>query len=186
MATTDVLVLCTANRCRSPMAAALLAAELQQAGAALPVRSAGFLDAGWPAPVEVTQAMARYGIDLGRHRSRPVTVSDLDQADLVLAATREHLRQAIVLAPGAWPRAFTLRELARRGAATGPRPATQDLPAWLARVHAGRDRMALLGESAGDDVADPTGGPPDGYLQTAAGLHQLARTLAALCWPAGT
>jgi protein-tyrosine phosphatase len=181
----EVLVLCTANRCRSPMAAALLDGELRAAGAAAAVRSAGFLGAGWPAAPEAVAAMAGYGIDLGPHRSRQVTAGDVGQADLVLAAAREHLRQAIVLDPGAFPRAFTLRELVRRGSAAGPRAATETMASWLARVHAGRQRSALLGGAASDDIADPMGGPPDGYRQAAAGIGQLVRALTVLCWPVG-
>jgi hypothetical protein len=68
--------------------------------------------------------------------------------------------------------------------AAGRRAAGESLDDWLARVHAGRQRSALLGASAADDVADPAGGPREGYEQTAAVLSLLVDRLAGLCWAA--
>ena len=95
---------------------------------------------------------------------------------------REHLRHAVVTLPAAWPRAFTLRELVRRGAAVGGRRPGESLAGWLARAHDGRQRAALLGDCADDDVADPVGGPPGGYAETAAALGSLLDRLAELGW----
>jgi protein-tyrosine phosphatase len=182
---TEILVLCTANICRSPMAAALLARELAARGVLAQVYSAGMRGGGAaPPPAEVVAVLAGQALDVTQHRSRLVAAGDLARADLVLAMAREHLRHAVVVAPDAWPRAFTIRELVRRGDLAGPRPPEENLPDWLARVHDGRSRLALLGDSARDDVADPIGGPLAGYERTAAELGQLARRLADLCWPA--
>ena len=41
----------------------------------------------------------------------------------------------------------------------------------------GRQRAALLGDSPDDDIADPIGGPPHGYAETAAILSQLLNRL---------
>jgi protein-tyrosine phosphatase len=178
----EILVLCTANICRSPMAGALLARELTAAGDSVLVRSAATAGRdGIPPPAEVVSVMAAYGRDVSGHRSQVATAGDLGGADLVLAMTREHLRHAVVVAPATWPRAFTLRELVRRGDLAGRRQPEEALPGWLARVHAGRSRTALLGDSAEDDIADPIGGPLSGYEQTAAELWQLTGRLADLC-----
>src|SRR5580698_3128485 len=128
--------------------------------------------------------MAGFGLDVSAHRSRAVTTEDLDRADLTLAMARENLRHAVVTAPAVWPRAFTLKELVRRGEAVGPRAPGESLDGWLARAHDGRERTALLGDSAADDVADPTGGPPGGYTETAAILSDLLDQLVGLCWSA--
>jgi protein-tyrosine phosphatase len=181
---TEVLVLCTANICRSPMAAALLARELAARGVRAQVHSAGTLGSNLLPPAEVMTVLAVHGLDVTGHRSRLATASDLERADLILAMAREHLRHAAVVAPGAWPRAFTIRELVRRGDLIGPRLPGETVPQWLARAHDGRTRRALLGDSAQDDIADPMGGPLAGYEQAAAGLRQLAGRLADLCWPA--
>lgn len=184
MIVTGILVLCTANVCRSPMAASLLARELATRDFAVPVRSAGMVGGGSPPTAEAAAVMAGYGLDLAGHRSHVATAADLARAELVITMSRMLLRHAVVLAPDAWPRVFTLRELVRRGDLVGRRAAGETVAGWLARLHAGRSRLDLLGDSARDEVADPVGGPLSGYEATAAGLQQLARRLSDLCWPA--
>jgi protein-tyrosine phosphatase len=178
----DILMLCTANVCRSPMAAALLARRLATLGVTVPVRSAGMIGGGDPPLPEAVSVMASYGIEIASHRSRIVCAADLAPASLVLAMTREHLRHAAITAPGAWPRAFTLKELIRRGEQVGPRPPGEPFSGWLSRAHAGRTRTSLLGNSPDDDVADPAGGPPRAYADTAGLLDRLVTRLAELGW----
>jgi protein-tyrosine phosphatase len=181
-----VVVLCTANVCRSPMAAALLARQLAALGVSVPVTSAGMLADGVPALPEAVAVMAGHGLDLSAHRSRVVTAEVLACAGLVLAMARENLRHAVVMAPDAWPRGFTLKEFIRRGERTGPRPPGQPWDEWLSRIHAGRQRASLLGDAAEDDVPDPAGGPPPAYAATAALLADLMSRVAHLCWPRPT
>jgi len=167
------------------MAEALLADRLAALGSAATVRSSGMLGDGEPPHPEAITAMAGFGLDISAHRSRRVIAQDLEAADLTLAMARENLRHAVVTAPAAWPRAFTLRELVRRGGAAGQRGSEESLGAWLARAHHGRERAALLGDSPTDDVADPAGGPPDGYAETATILSGLLDRLVGLCWQSG-
>jgi protein-tyrosine phosphatase len=164
------------------MAEALLVRRLATVGAAVSVRSAGLLRAEDPPPPEVISAMTAYRLDVTAHRSRVVSAADLSAADLVLAMAREHVRHAVVTAPEAWPRAFTLKELVRRGQEIGPRRRGQSLARWLARIHDGRDRSALLGDSPTDDVADPIGGSPQAYMGTVDLLDRLVSQLVGLCW----
>jgi protein-tyrosine-phosphatase len=164
------------------MAEALLADRLAGRGSATTVRSGGMLGDGEPPCPEAVAAMAGYGLDIAAHRSRLVTAGEFEQADLTLAMARENLRHAVVTAPGIWPHAFTIKELVRRGEAIGPRAPGESLASWLARAHDGRERTALLGDSDDDDVADPTGGPPQGYTETAAMLSGLLGRLTDLCW----
>lgn len=177
-----IVVLCTANVCRSPMAAALLARRLAALGVTVPVRSAGMTGGGDPPHPEVISVMASYGIQIASHRSRVVCAADLASATLVLAMARDHLRYAAATEPGAWPRAFTLKELVRRGERIGPRLPGEPLSSWLSRVQAGRERASLLGDSPDDDVADPAGGPFRGYADTAGLLDRLVTSLAELGW----
>jgi len=179
---TRIMVLCSGNQCRSPMVQALFLRRLVTLNATAAVRSAGMLQAGVPPPPEVVSTMAGYGLDVTQHRSRLVTAEDLAQADLILGMAREHVRHAVVTAPPSWPRAFTLKELLRRGHETGPRMPGEPLADWLARVHQGRTHAALLGDSPLDDVADPAGGPPQGYAVTAALLDELVARLVELGW----
>ena len=136
-----------------------------------------------PADAAAVRAMARFSLDIASHRSRKITADDLERADLVVTLDRDCLRAAVVVAPDAWPRAFTLKELVRRGRACGSRPATQSLSAWVARVHRGRTRSDLLGSCSDDDVADPAGGPQRGYDRTAAVLSSLVAAMIGYFWP---
>lgn len=177
-----IMVLCTANVCRSPMAAALLVRRLAVLGVSVPVRSAGMIRCGDPPYPEVVSVMASYGIEISSHSSRVACATDLARASLVLAMARDNLRYAVITEPGAWPRAFTLKELIRRGDQIGPRPPGESFPEWLSRAHAGREHSSLLGDSAEDDVADPAGGPRRAYAATASLLDHLVTRLAELGW----
>jgi protein-tyrosine phosphatase len=177
-----VLLLCTANRCRSVMAGAFLGHRLGVAEAAIEVCSAGVAGSGLEPAAEVVSVMGGYGLDVSGHRSHQVTVADLDAAQLILGLAREHVRHAAVTAPDSWPRAFTLKEIVRRGTEIRARLPGEPLPEWLAALHAGRDRRALLGDGPADDVADPIGGPPPAYAAAAAELDHLVGLLARLGW----
>jgi protein-tyrosine phosphatase len=178
----SILVLCSANQCRSPMAAALLSRRLSALRIPVAVRSAGLLQEGAPPSPGAISALVPYGLEISGHRSHRVTVADLTWGDLVLGMTREHVRHAVVTAPDTWPRAFTLKELVRRGEEIGPAKPGEPLADWLDRVHEGRERAALLGDSLVDDVSDPMGGPRRAYADTAALLDELTGRLAGLCW----
>lgn len=88
-----LLVVCTGNLCRSPMAEGLLRARLarDEARRDWQVKSAGtWATDGRPASAHAIVEMARRGIDLHAHRSRNVTRDMLVEADLVLTMTRQH------------------------------------------------------------------------------------------------
>jgi protein-tyrosine phosphatase len=178
----EILLLCTANVCRSVMAQAMLSSQLATHSVTAGVASAGTLSCGRESLPEVISVMAARGIDVSGHRSRLVTADDLARADLVLGLAREHVRHAAVLLPAAWPRSFTLLELLRRGHHVGPRSPAEPLSDWLARAAGDRDRRDLLGSSPADDVADPAGGPLRGYQATADLLDQLTRDLVEQRW----
>ena len=177
-----IVVLCTANVCRSPMAAALLALRLSGLGVAAPVRSAGTVGGGHPPYPEVISVMAWYGIEIASHRSHVASAADLACADLVLAMARDNLRNVVTTEPGAWPRTFTLKEIVRRAEQIGPRRPGEPFADWVSRAHAGRQRVSLLGDSAEDDVADPTGRSLRAYADTASLLDRLVSRLAELGW----
>jgi protein-tyrosine-phosphatase len=88
-----ILIVCTGNLCRSPMAMALLQDKLSQDEARQDwqVESAGTWGAeGRPASDHAVAEMAERGIDLSSHQARPVTGDMVSEADLVLVMTQNH------------------------------------------------------------------------------------------------
>ena len=161
------------------MAEALLRAHLEKAGVAADVSSAGLLEPGHRAAPEVVELLSERGIDASGHLSRRLSGRLIEESDLVLAMARDHLREAVLVAPAAFGRVFTLKELVRRGEAT---PASPGLgrEGWLALMGAGRQPRQLLGRDGGDDIADPIGGPMSEFRTTLAELDDLSSRLAAL------
>jgi len=89
-----IVVVCTANICRSPMAAALLqhalAAQSDQLRS-LRVTSAGVsARSGDAASQNSVVAMKKVGLNISQHRSQPVTQKILDEAIAVLCMTEAH------------------------------------------------------------------------------------------------
>jgi len=181
----DVLVVCTANMCRSPMLEAFLGSALRARGAEAHVHSAGTMADGRGAVREVIEVSAERGHDLRSHVGRRLSPELVRGADLCLPLAREHLREIVVMAPEAFARTFTPKELVRRAAAVGGRRPGEALPIFLDRVHDGRTPRQLMGNDPADDVADPIGGPRYGYERTAVELENLASSIAALLAPVG-
>jgi L-threonylcarbamoyladenylate synthase len=142
---TRILIICTGNLCRSPMAVGVAmqilatrlkcrADELRRHG--FEIASAGTGSApGYPASDNGEAAMAERGIDISGHRSQPMTVDSLLAADYIWVMTQGHLDSVLRLAP----------EVAERTALLDPR---------------------------GRPVADPIGGDIDAYRTCARHLEQ--------------
>jgi protein-tyrosine-phosphatase len=152
-----VLVVCTANRCRSPVAEVLLWKQLALADVPAVVTSAGFLEAGQPIDPTMASVMAELGIDLSTHRSRQVSAELLADADLVLTMERSHAREVAVLHGG--PLAVATFQ---RFAATG-RPA---------------EHAELVGDRQPDEIPDPIGRPASTHRAVALELERLAAAVA--------
>ena len=176
---TRVLLLCTANQCRSPMGEVLLRAHRP----ALEVQSAGRLPGGVPASAAAVKILAGRGLDLAKHVSQTATPELLLASDLIVGMAREHVRDAVLARPEVRPRAFTLKDLVRRGEALGRRPAGRPLDEWLSAAGADRTTNDLLGEMAADDVADPIGQSAARYQTCADELDDLLRRLAGVAFP---
>jgi protein-tyrosine phosphatase len=179
-----ILIVCTANQCRSPIAEGLLRAELATRGIEASVDSAGLMPGGMPATTTALEVLAGRGIDLAAHRSRTLGDADVDLggADLVLAMERRHAQEAALLVPDAKARTFTLVDLVRRAEAADARRPEEDLRAWARRLAAGRTTSDFVG--FGDDsIADPIGQPRATYETTAALLDDLLGRFLDRAWP---
>ena len=90
----NIIVVCTANICRSPMAEGLLAHAL--AGQPEPLKSLKVVSVGVSARTgdvvseNSVVALRKTGIDISGHRSRPLTQEMLDGALAVLCMTEAH------------------------------------------------------------------------------------------------
>lgn len=89
---THVLLVCTGNICRSPLAEAMLRGELASRGATdITVLSAG--TGAWdgaPASEGAYLVGLEHELDLSAHRARLLTRDLVQQADLVLTMARHH------------------------------------------------------------------------------------------------
>lgn len=166
-----VLVVCTANICRSPLAERLLHQRLvERFGAryqSVAVSSAGVRAlAGQSMDPPAADVLRDLGGDPDGFFARQLDEGMLRGADLVLTMTREHRAAAVTLTPSALRRTFTLAELARLSAAVP----TDDVPPG------GAERLGAIAQHAaplrgtmppayagGDDIDDPHGGPVEGY-----------------------
>jgi protein-tyrosine phosphatase len=182
----DVLFVCTSNLCRSPSAASFLRQKMGDAGSEVTVHSAGTMEAGVGTPRALLSEARALGIDLVDHLPRVVDPDMIRAADLVVGLTRQHLRETVTAVPSSFPKTFTLREIVRRGVHTGPRSAAEGLGVWLTRLHEGRRRTDLMGESPDDDIADPIGGTPDDYRKMLTDVSRLTETLHDLAWSTAT
>ena len=111
----QILVVCTANICRSPMAEVLLADRLRRAdpGSGWSVSSAGvWALEGLPASTGAQAVLEPRGMNLSAHRSRAVTPELLDQAHLVLVMTSPHRLALLADFPQAAGKVFLLAEMA--------------------------------------------------------------------------
>lgn len=137
-----ILLVCTGNVCRSPMAAAIMSQRILERGLAgeIEVRSAGvWAGQGYGASEHATTVLAERGLDLRQHVSRQLTLVELARADIVLVMEEAQRRSIFHLAPEHLSKVFLLAEMAGRH----------------------------------DDVADPYGGPIEGYGDSARQIERL-------------
>lgn len=152
-----VLMVCTGNTCRSPLATALLERLLKEEGpAGVTVSSAGVAaQDGAPASEGAYLVALEAGLDLSAHRARQLSPDLIRNANLILTMSPRHLRRVADL--GGIGKAMLLSEYATGGAGADeiPDPFGGDVHAYretlqnLRRLIA-RVRGRLATEISGD------------------------------------
>ncbi|HZB04016.1 MAG TPA: low molecular weight protein arginine phosphatase [Actinomycetota bacterium] len=176
-----ILLICTGNICRSPMALGFLADRSGRLlDGALIVRSAGtWARPGSPPTPEAEASVAERGIDISDHRSTPVSSDLIGWADLIITMTAEHRDEVLDMTPDADDRTFTLKELVALLGALPPPEVERSRDALLARV----DEASALRASgrapapADADVVDPIGMSDETYRAVAWELEELTDAL---------
>lgn len=175
----SILIVCTANICRSPVAEHLLRAELDayQSSTNFTVSSAGIR--GWDGSEmepNVAAELRRLGGDPREFRARAFTSQIGWAADLILTAGLEHRACVLQELPEALRRTFTLLEFAHLVSEV---PSVRDAggsPREVVRRAAAARGAASIEEY---DIADPFGGTLEGHRETATSIHRAVAAIAA-------
>ncbi len=112
-----ILFVCTANICRSPMAAALMRQRIAELGlnGQVEVQSAGiWAREGEPASQGAALALEQRGISLAEHRSTAMSAALLERASIVLVMEETHRRFLFHLDPKHLNKVFLLTEMMGR------------------------------------------------------------------------
>jgi protein-tyrosine phosphatase len=155
----SVLIVCSANICRSP-AAALLLTEAVADVRGVEIASAG-LKARVGSPVDPTMAALLGPLAAAPFSARQAGPDLMRAADVLLAMTRAQRGALAAWVPGAVRRCFTLLEFAdlavlcrERGALAGRHSVRER---FAAVVQEGPRLRAYRTPGAADDIADPYG-----------------------------
>jgi protein-tyrosine phosphatase len=118
MATTEILMICTGNSCRSPIAEYLFRARLAErlgvpldrlAALGYVVSSAGTIGfAGGTISPGSLEELAQRDIDASGHRPQPLTVELIQRCERIYAMAAEHRAAVLDLVPAAADRVFML------------------------------------------------------------------------------
>ena len=173
-----IVLLCTANRIRSPMAESFLRAHVSELPAA--VESVGVEGrAGQPAMPEAVEVAMELGGDLSAHSARPLTAVDLSNADLILGFEARHVRRAVRDGNAPPERTFTLPQFVKCiERAADPEETDLVLRARAAVELANAQRSDASGGSRRTreiEIVDPLGGPISAYRNTALRIRELCK-----------
>jgi protein-tyrosine phosphatase len=178
-----ILVVCSGNICRSPIAEGLLRRALEHRlhDAAPVVGSAGTIAVdGAPAMPESVEAARERGVDIRTHAARTLTPALIDGADLIVGMAAEHRDAIGVLVPGASARTFTLKELTRLLEARTANESEPRLDARVGEAAAARASGAPTNRFD-EDIVDPLGMPLETYRAIAWELDEwIGRLVTAL------
>lgn len=174
-----LLFVCTANRCRSPMAEYLARQSLARRQIDAVVVSAGRMGGRFAASNGAVAAMSKRGLDLRGHTSAAVDPDTLAHADLILVMERAHLADVYQARSDSVTHSFTLGEFpdlletaATESVQAGVDP-IQRARQRIALANDARDPNRILIDDDSTDVSDPMGRWNVHYRRTANQLERL-------------
>ena len=170
-----VLLVCTGNICRSPLAEQVLTQQFASLGLATQVSfsSAGTMAmVGEPMHAKSGQSMTELGFEPAAHQARQLTAEMLDAADLVLSATADHRSEVAKTLISANKYSLTMPEFARIADYLASNP---EALAHLEPATDLRSKVQLAAKYRGyappakstEDIADPWGHGYDSYQAAA-------------------
>lgn len=176
-----VLMICTANMCRSPIAEAVLRDAIARAAIPWTVSSAGVIaQDGRPMDAKAAKVLAERAIAMPGWTARRLVPGLIEQADLVLTAELQHRSTVVRMVPAAISRTFALLQFARfadHAGPAGPRSAeprsaesrsaesrsaesrsaeSRSAASSIERIIAAREDLQPV-PAGSDDLADPIG-----------------------------
>lgn len=189
----SILFVCTGNVCRSPLMERLLATKLDaRLGAAqnsrqLVLSSAGtHALGGQPMTDQAAGELVRLGGDPTSFVARQLTTVLVDDADLVVTATRAHRAEVVTLSPRATRYTFTVVELARLLRDLESSPSAADVRSRVMGIAASagaRRGFIRPGAADADDIVDPYGRASTIYRQASDQIAPAVDALAAAIAP---
>lgn len=126
-----IIFICTGNTCRSPMAEVLAREIFEKSNIEIEVISRGvsvYTPSG--ASANALEAVKQYGLDLSSHLSKPISVKDIDESDLVLTMTQSHKQVLKGVCGEDGKDLYTLKEFVEAGDGDVMDPFGQDLKAY--------------------------------------------------------
>ena len=190
-----VLMVCTGNICRSPLAEQLLRAQAASANLPITVTSAGTgAMVGREMTAQAAELSAQYGALSTDHAPTQLTESIIAGADLILTATREHRAAVVSMSPKAIRRTFTLTQFARLAptlvalaaehSPTSPAPLVElvetpqdHLKSLLTHAAVARSLISPPANATDDDITDPYKQSQSVYDEVAAEIHASVTTI---------
>lgn len=111
--TKTILLVCTGNSCRSPMAKGYLQHLLKERPDINVISAGVAATSGMPATSETIKVMAEAGVDISGHFARRLTNEIIHKADLILVMEKNHKEIILQRAPEAEGKVYLLKEFGR-------------------------------------------------------------------------